>query len=231
MPRVRSSSILLAVLLVVSGAAFLRAEQLKLERSPVAHPLVPKFVSRVCTLGAHGCVRGRHGVKVGFLLRDAGTVGMAIVDDGGGLVQQLVTPQKRPAGMLTAVWNFRTTAGGLVPQGTYHLQAQLRTFGRTITLPNPLIIDDTPPAITVTSRAGASPVRYRTSEPARVYAAAVPAGGGKPVVIRCRRGRVRLRGRASVLPPGTLVTLRLIAVDRAGNRSTVTIVRGVRVPA
>jgi hypothetical protein len=233
MPRARTSSILLAVLLLVSGAAFLRAEQLKLEHSPIARPRVPKFVSRVCTLGSHGCARGRHGVPVGFLLRDPGTVGLAIVDAGGGLVEQLMPPRPLKAGMVRVVWDFRTSAGSLARQGTYHLRIDLRSLGKTITLPDPLIIDDTPPVITVTSAPGVVPVRYRTSEPARVYAAATPSGASgiaHAVVIRGRGGRVRLRARAA-LPAGQVVALRLVAVDRAGNRSRVTIVNGLRVAA
>ncbi len=48
-PRKRIGFIVIGVLLAASGLAFLRAEQLKLERSPVGGTRVQKYFSTTCT--------------------------------------------------------------------------------------------------------------------------------------------------------------------------------------
>jgi hypothetical protein len=229
MPNRRVSSVLLVALIVVAGVAFLHAEQLKLERSPVARPLVPKFVSTACPIGSPTCARHAGGVRVGVVLRDPGTVSLAIVDTGGHVVDTVLAPRAERRGPVVAVWPVRTSAGTSVPEGTYHLQVGLHSLGRTITIPNPMVVDDTPPTLRITSPAGALPITYQESEHGRAYASAVPEGGAS-VPVRCRGGRVLLRATSS-LPAGTIVTLHMIAVDRAGNRSQPLVVTGVRVPA
>ena len=65
------------------------------------------------------------------------------------------------------------------------------------------------------SRPGAAPVRYRVSEPARVFLAIRPPSGGRSRVLRGHDGRVRIPASLQRLA-GSMV---MVAVDLAGNRS------------
>jgi hypothetical protein len=52
MGRTRIATVLVGVLIAASAVAFLRAEHLKLERSPVAKPSIQKYFSATCTAGS-----------------------------------------------------------------------------------------------------------------------------------------------------------------------------------
>lgn len=232
MRRTRTATILLALLVAGSAAAFLRAEQLKLERSPVAAPDIQKFFSATCTPGVRPC-RASHRAAITFKLREPATAALAVVDGSGRVVRSLSGPERHPKGFVRTSWDGRTGAGRLAPDGTYHLRVDLVSLDRTITVPDPLNLDNTPPVITVTSRPGAVPVRYRLSERARVYATATLANGTPEPprhVFRGRRGAVRFR-RVHRLPKGASITLDLVAVDPAGNRSRIVRLSGLEMPA
>jgi hypothetical protein len=105
----------------------------------------------------------------------------------------------------------------------------LISLGRTITIPDPITLDDTPPTLTVTSAPGAIPVRYTTSEPAAVFAHARELSGSsaRGAVFRGRGGKVRLHHSPLA---GAEVGMTLVAVDRAGNTSVPVSVGTIRLP-
>jgi hypothetical protein len=234
MSSVRIATAVVGVLIVAAGAAFLRAEHLKLERSPVAKPSIQKFFSATCTAGTRHC-NPAHRAALSFTLRRPATVSLAVVDGGGRVVRELAGPEHRPKGVVSTSWDGRTAAGKLAPDGDYHLRVDLRSLGRTITIPDPVVLDDTPPVLTLKSAAGAVPVRYGASERVRVWAVARfegYTGPGDPprASFRGRNGVVHFH-RSRKIPPGTPISLVLVALDAAGNSSAIVPVAGLHMPA
>jgi FlgD Ig-like domain len=234
MASARTATVLVGVLIAAAAVAFLRAEQLKLERSPVAGPSIQKHFSATCTPGTRHCDPS-HRAALSFRLRRPATVALAIVDSSGRVVRRLAGPVKRPAGEVRTSWDGRTGSGALAPDGDYRLRVELRSLGRTITIPDTIGLDDTPPVITIESAAGALPLRYGVSERSRVWAVARASdftGPGDPP-------RASFRGRNGVihffparqLPAGTPISLVLVALDAAGNASPIVPVTGLRMPA
>jgi FlgD Ig-like domain len=209
----RTGYAVIAVILLACAAAFARAEQLKLAHSPITAPRVTKHFSGVCQAHAPACVDV---ARLSFKLREPSTLALSLVDSAGHTVWAFPQVVNRyPAGRVQLRWDGRTQTGARAPDGTYRLRVDLLSLGRTITIPSPLIVDTVPPTLTLLSRPGAAPVRYRVSEPAHVFLAFRPAGGGTVTVLRGRDGRVRIpaalrRGGGSML---------MVAVDLAGNRS------------
>jgi hypothetical protein len=234
MARARIATVVVGVLLVAAAAAFLRAEHLKLERSPVARPSIQKYFSATCTAGTRHCSPS-HRAALSFTLRRPATVALAIVDSDGHLVRRLGGPAARPKGAVSTTWDGRTDSGALAPDGDYHLRVELRSLDRTITIPDPLVLDDTRPVVTVESPPGAIPVRYGVSERARVWAVAriadyTGAGDAPRASFRGRNGVVHFQ-HARQIPPGTPIDLVLVALDAAGNSSTIVPVAGLHMPA
>jgi hypothetical protein len=234
MVSARIATVLVGVLIAASAVAFLRAEHLKLERSPVAKPVIQKFFSATCMAGTRHC-NPSHRAALAFTIRRAATVALAIVDSDGHVVQTLSGPVAHPKGVIRTSWDGRTASGQLAPDSDYHLRVDLRSLDRTITIPDPVVLDNTPPVITIRSPAGDTPVRYRVSERARVWAVARVAnysGRGDPprAAFRGRAGVVHMRPVAKI-PPGTPIDLVLVALDAAGNSSTIVPVTGLRMPA
>ena len=97
MGRTRIATVLVGVLVAASAVAFLRAEHLKLERSPVAKPSIQKYFSATCTAGTRHCSPS-HRAALSFSLRRPATVSLAIVDGGGHVVRRLSGPVARPKG-------------------------------------------------------------------------------------------------------------------------------------
>ncbi|HEY8857921.1 MAG TPA: FlgD immunoglobulin-like domain containing protein [Gaiellales bacterium] len=227
MPRPRTGIIVIAVLLAASGLAFLRAEQLKLERSPVGGTKLQKYFSTTCPI--HRKTRcTSHAALLRFRLRKPATVALAIVNGSGDIVRRL-TPaagERLPRGPVKLRWNGRTDAQAAAPQGTYHLRVDLRSLGRVITIPDPIELDNTLPTLTLLGRRGELPLRYRTSEPAVVYVIARAAG--RAALYRGRGGRVHFR---HTRLSGSEAQITLVAVDRAGNRSTAVAAGSFHLPA
>jgi hypothetical protein len=231
-PSRRTGIAVIAVMLAASGLAFLRAEQLKLERSPVGGTHMQKYFSTTCT-PVHPHTRcASHSARLSFRLRKAGRVALAVVSSSGAEVERL-TPaagKAMPKGRVTLRWDGRTDGGGRAPEGTYHLRVHLLTLGRTITIPDPIELDLTPPTLTLLSKPGQHAIRYRTSEPGIVLVRAAGTGShaGHGALFRGRNGRVGFR-RTKLA--GTEVTVALVAVDRAGNRSAPVSAGSFRLPA
>lgn len=218
----RSGSIaLVAALLIATGAAFAYTERLKLTPSPILRTSVTnKVFSPVCDCSTDVAV-------VAFQLRKPDRIDVEIID-GSRVVRQLVAGAAE-RGRVAVVWDGRDGDGAVVPEGSYRPRVRLLGQRRTITLPNPLRVDLTPPAI---ERFSAAPrvispdgdgrkeavvARYLISEPAEV---ALYVDGRRQVLKRGRRpeGELRWPGVVDGAPaqPGTY-RLHLGATDLAGN--------------
>lgn len=231
MPRHRTGIIVVAVLLAASGLAFLRAEQVKLERSPVGGTKLQKYFSTTCPVH-RGTRCESHSALLRFRLRKPARVAIAIENTSGDIVRQLtpVAGERLPRGPVKLRWNGRTDSGATAPQGTYHLRVDLLSLGRVINIPDPIELDDTAPTLTLLSGHGVLPLRYRTSEPAAVYVVArgVGADAGRAALYRGRAGRVHFR---HTQLDGSNVRITLVAIDRAGNTSTPVAAGGYRLPS
>jgi hypothetical protein len=231
-PSRRTGIVVIAVMLAASGLAFLRAEQLKLERSPIGGTHVKKFFSTTCR-PLHPHTRcASHSALMSFRLRKAGRVALAIVDSSGATVEQL-TPaagRRTPRGRVTVRWDGRTGSGAQAPEGAYHLRVHLISLGRTITIPDSTQLDLTPPTVTLESTPGSHVIRYSTSEPAILLVRATGTGShaGHSALFRGHGGRVHFRRTRLA---GAQVAVTLIAVDRAGNRSAPVSAGSFRLPA
>jgi len=231
-PSRRTGIVVIAVMLAASGLAFLRAEQLKLERSPIGGTHVKKFFSTTCQ-PLHPHTRcASHSALMTFRLRKAGRVALAIVNTSGATVHQLTPRAGRPMprGRVTVRWNGRTDSGAQAPEGTYRLRVHLISLGRTITIPDSTQLDLTPPTVTLESTPGSHVIRYSTSEPAILLVRATGTGrnAGHSALFRGHGGRVHFRRTRLA---GAEVTVTLVAVDRAGNRSAAVTAGSFRLPA
>jgi len=115
-------------------------------------------------------------------------------------------------------------------QGIYHLRVALLSLHRVITIPDPIELDNIAPRISLLSRRGVLPLRYRTSEPAVVYlrASGLGANSGRSALFRGRAGGVHFR---HTRLDGAEVRITLVAVDRAGNTSGPLEAGSLRLPA
>ena len=218
MPRRRTGYAIVAVMFVVSVAAFARAEQLKLTRSPVWGARIPREYSPNCRPNPL-CMP--HGAPLSFKLRQAARFRLEIVDSNGNVVRTLSPPDGRlhQKSRVTTRWNGRTQTGAIAPDGIYHLRVDLLSLGRTIVIPSRLMVDTVPPVVTLLSRPGALPVRYRTSEPGLTQLRLLRrTAAGKVEVVHVlngRRGRVRVP--AQWQKRGE--EMELSTIDEAGNES------------
>jgi FlgD Ig-like domain len=232
--RILPTALVLA-LLGCTAAAFAVTEQLKLERSPITHTAVDRWIAPDSLAHARA--------SIGFVLRKPDRLTVAIVDTNGEVVRTLVRslPARRGAQQFT--WNGRDEANHVVPDGSYRPRVHLANEHRTILLPNRIRMDATPPVIRLVSVAPHvfSPngdfrneriqIRYRTSEPAQ---AILYVDGDRRTTKRqyVRAGRIDWGGLAARrLKPGRHV-IRLRANDLAANlglpsRALVVIVRYV----
>jgi len=217
------STALVVALLASTAAAFALTEGLKLEPSPIRSTAVDKVFSPVCD-----CAQGQAAIH--FRLRKADTATIAIVDASGRVVRTIVR-QRFPAGAVDVAWDGRDDAGQLLPEGDYKPRVHLRGAHKTITLPNPITIDTTPPRVAVLSvrprvispdgdhRRDGIVVRYRVNEPAHGI---LYVDGKRRAVTRFTRTSDRVAWFGVVggeaVRPGTYM-LQLGARDRAGNLS------------
>jgi len=207
-------------LIVAAGAAFARAEQLKLIRSPIAAPLITRSFSPVCTPGPR-C--HTHVASIRFHLRKPDRVAIAIVDRSGNTVRAL-TPAAGVAhakGPVSAVWNGDSSSGVRAPDGHYRVRVVLEPGGRTFILPEPLILDTTPPRVRLTVVPGSPVIPYKTSEQAAVYGLYKPVGSANAHsrVFPGRRGAIHAH--PAKLRKGITYRVTVFAIDQAGNRSRI----------
>lgn len=229
--RRHGPTLLVLALLVATAVAFVVAEQVKLEESPIRGPKVDEVFSPICECADHEA-------QISFSLSRADRLGIAIVDARDELVRTLVERRRfLPEHRLVFDWNGRDDDGRIVPEGVYRPRVRFADRDRTIILPNPIRVDKTPPKISVEAirprvfspdgdgRAEGIAIRYEVNEPAR---ALLFVDGLRRVRGKLRAkpsGQIQWYGREGgrSLPRGTY-RLILVAEDEAGNSS-------VRVPS
>lgn len=216
-----ASTVLVVALLAATAAAFVLTQGLKSQPSPIFGTKVDEVFSPVC-----GCDTRQATIE--FKLREADRVDVSIVD-GGEVVRTIESGRQYDRGPVEFEWDGRDDAGRLLPEGEYLPRVHLRNDRSTITLPNPIRIDATPPRLerVVVRRRVLSPdgdrrgdrvtFRFRLNEPGRTM---LLVDGKRRVLTKFPRTEDKLEwfgkvgGRA--LPVGTHVA-RLAAVDPAGN--------------
>ncbi len=209
----RAATALLLVIIAASAAAFLRAEQLKLRHSPVAHPHVRTYFSPGC--GDPGCTAV---ARMHFTLRDAQHLQLAIVSADGTLVQTLAD-RRFAKGRVPATWDGTTERGSVAPDGTYHLRVTLAD-GRQVTIPDPIVLDTTPATATIGQvHVGRTTVAvHYTRSDGNVHAELDVSQHGR-LVLRKRRVIPRVAHfRLDAVAPGP-TTISIVLIDRAGNRT------------
>lgn len=217
---------LIGVIIVAAALSFVQAQKLKQLPAAVGRPHIPRALSVTCRPGPR-CAPG-HLARMSFLLRTPSRLRLQMVDAAGSVVAALpVAPGVLPPGTMHTVWNGRDGRGRRVRDGHYHLRVTLLPGGRSYTLPQVLVLESTPPRLTLTGLRGVLPVHYRVSQQATVYAAFRPLGGGPATVLRGRRDAVEVRpGR---LPAGRY-RVSMMALDAAGNLSRAVFAGTVTVP-
>jgi hypothetical protein len=213
-------------LLIATAAAFAITERLKLTKSPITGTHVTKTFSPTCS-----CATSK--ARISVKLRRGDSVNVTVDDARRRPVLTLASADRIPRGRTVFTWDGTTDTGERAPDGVYFVQIHLIDQHRTILLPNPIVLDTTPPEVLAATpnrtqfspdgdhQADSVTVHYTLSEPAHVL---VFLRGTR--IIRSRFHRVqdvfswtgRLGGRR--LPQGTY-TLTVGAVDLAGNTTPV----------
>lgn len=217
----RAPAILVLILLAATGFAFVRAEQQKLDRSPLAAVEVDKLISPVCR-----CATSRASIEV--KLRKRSVTSLAVVNEDGEVVRTLVSGGE-PRDRVSARWDGRDDAGNVVADGRYRPRLRLERDQRTFLLVNRIEVDTRPPVATVVSakprvltpggdgRAVRVAILYRLSERAQplLYVDGKLRQRGYS---RRREGKLDWYGKRRGRPrPRGIYVLRLAARDAAGN--------------
>lgn len=160
---------LVVALLAATTAAFIVSEGLKLEASPITRTHVTKSFAPACDCA-------KHEAKIQFTLRRRDTLTVVILDQDDRVVRTLLTAGPVPKGRQRFTWDGTDARGRIVSEGPYLPRVRLQRERRSITLPNPITVDTTPPALRVLSvtprvfspdgdgRSDRLSVRYRQSE-------------------------------------------------------------------
>jgi hypothetical protein len=228
-----ASTVLVVLLLAATAAAFALTQGLKLQKSPILGTNVQSVFSPVCE-----CDKAR--ATIAFRLRKADRLDISIVD-GERVVRTLETGRSYSKGPVAIHWDGRDDAGRVLPEGDYQPRIHVRRRHQTITLPNPIRIDVTPPVLqdVSLSRRVLSPdgdghgdtvtVRYRLSEKGRGL---LFVNGRRRALTRFPRTKEAIvwNGKARGRPlRGGRYEVQLAAFDPAGNRTARTAVIPVTV--
>lgn len=213
---------LVAALLVATALAFVYTEKLKLTPSPILGTRVDKVFSPVCDCDTDIAA-------ISFRLRRHGRITIDVIDGNGTSVRTLIEDSPTQRGRVTILWNGRDDSGAIVTEGSYRPRVHLASERRTIVLPNPILVDVTPPRVEFVAlsprvfspdgdgRAEKVVARYRVDERAGVL---LYVDGEQRVRKRGqqRTGRIEWFGRlgGEPMPPG-VYQLSLGARDVAGN--------------
>jgi hypothetical protein len=212
LPRLLSTFLVLGLLVGTAGA-FAATERLKLVPTPIVAPKITEAFSPTC-----GC--DTRSAAIRFRLRDGDRITVTIVR-GSDEVATIAEDLERPAGPVSFEWDGRDA-----PEGTYQVRVHLARGRQTITIPNPMQLDLTPPVLSVRSvtpdvfspdgdgRADKVRAVYSVSEPSRV--SLLIDGRAGPETPPRRSGKVDWYARRE--RPG-VYALTLVARDIAGNDS------------
>lgn len=221
MSRVAPTLLVLA-LLAATAAAFVRAERLKLEKSPILAPSIDDVFSPRCECSepfAH----------IAFTLRHGTRVSVSVIDGDGDLVRTLARNRRVPTRRVSLTWSGRDSRERLAPDGTYRLRLDLGA--RIVVPPNRIVLDTRAPRTRIdrVSRSVFSPdgdarfdtvqVHYTANE--RVRAVLYVDGRRfERKKLRDQGGTFRWNGRLGgrTVPDGTYA-LSVVARDDAGNLS------------
>lgn len=214
---------LVVALLAATAAAFALTQGLKLQKSPIFGTRVQPVFSPVCDCP-------KQTARIAFKLRKADRLDISIVD-GGEVVRTIERGKRYPKGPVVIRWDGRDDAGRILPEGDYRPRIHVRSEHQTITLPNPIRIDVTPPVIhdvTVRPRV-ISPDGDRRSDKLTVHYRLSEDGRGVLFVNGKRRALTRFprtdetivwNGKVRGRPVRQGVyAIQLLAFDQAGNRS------------
>jgi hypothetical protein len=222
-----ASTVLVVLLLAATAAAFALTQGLKLQKSPIFGTNVQPVFSPVCE-----CDRAT--ATIAFRLRKADRLDVSIVD-GGRVVRTLESDRSHPKGRVEIEWDGRDDAGRVLPEGPYQPRIHVRSQHQTITLPNPIRIDVTPPVLQDVSfsrrvlspdgdgRGDTITVRYRLNENGRGM---LFVNGKRRALTRFPRKEEAIvwNGKARGRPlRGGRYELELAAFDPAGNRTGKTV--------
>ena len=130
-------------LLAATAVAFAYTENLKLEESPIRSTQVTRLFSPRC----QACSPNDRSALIGFRLRREEDIRLDIVDSSGSLVRGALVSQVVPAVFREFAWDGRDASGRIVADGVYRARITLRDEGRTITFPDEIRVDATPPEV------------------------------------------------------------------------------------
>ena len=181
-------TVLTLFLIAGASAAFLRAQTLKLEPSPLERPRVERVFSPVC-----GCA-SKATATLAFTVRRPLRVDAQLVGDGDRPVRLLVAGARWPRGRRTLQWDGRDDAGRLVADGPYRLRVRLLERDRAIVVPTTVVVDTAPPRARLLSVAPRTLPRPRGTRPS-----------ARPIVVRYRASEA---GRPALLVDGRTATRR-----------------------
>jgi hypothetical protein len=140
--------ILVTLLMLATGVAFVVTEQLKLEAPPITRTRVTKQFSPTCH-----CDTSK--ARIAFSLRRDEQVTIEVI--GGPpdeVVRQLLIVADKPSGPLHVIWDGRNDNGRLLPNGKYRVRVHLANERLWIPLPNVIQLDTQAPKL---SSIGVSP--------------------------------------------------------------------------
>lgn len=135
--------ILVTLLMLATGVAFVVTEQLKLEPSRITRTRVTKQFSPTCH-----CDTSK--ARIAFSLRRDEQVTIEILgsqDEQEEVVRQLLIVADKPSGPLHVVWDGRNDNGRLLPDGKYRVQVYLGNERLKTVLPNIIQLDTRPPKL------------------------------------------------------------------------------------
>jgi FlgD Ig-like domain len=218
-------TVLVALLLAATAAAFAFAQRAKLEDSPIQNILLERrLVSPICT----ACSPAAREVPVRMRLLKEDHVTVDIVDMSGTPVRERVFAGRYTPRSLRFSWDGRDSDGRVAADGLYRLRVKLADEGRTLEVPEEIRVDGTAPTIEDVEvepkvispdgdrRSDRVSISYRFGEPA--YAVLFVDGKRRPGRSFRRRPAGTLQWYAVGLRPGTY-RLALAAQDPSGNQS------------
>ncbi|MHB8060720.1 MAG: FlgD immunoglobulin-like domain containing protein, partial [Gaiellaceae bacterium] len=133
--------ILVTLLMLATGVAFVVTEQLKLEPPAITSTRVTKQFSPTCR-----CNKSK--ARIAFSLRRNERVTLSIIGpQDEAVVRQLLDAVDKPSGPLHVVWNGRDNSGRLLPNGKYRVQVYLVDQRLKTTLPNVIQLDTQAPKL------------------------------------------------------------------------------------
>lgn len=125
MARTTKLTALTVAIVLLAGAAFVRAQMLKQVDPPIRDIEIGRRV-----------VLGEEPARLSFDLRRAQPVTAAIVDGDDATVRELLDGALRGSGNVRLEWDGTDSAGQVVPEGGYRLRVDLAAPDRSITLPD-----------------------------------------------------------------------------------------------